>query len=229
MWRRHLAGLYESINNNGILIFSNNNQVLFKKKTGSLFSNTFVAANDYLCNLSDVVLNGTIYFAYINTNNCITITRLSDLSVICLINPDNDISFINPKIAVFNNELILFYIEKGIKPKANQGEIYKIRVSFPIKQAKSNENPFLKLSDNEYNLIPEISFVNCGDILMISINAQSESNYYVLDKAFEIDELIQRNKLDLIIERATKQYNELMDVANQYKAEAIKWRSKFTS
>ena len=44
-------------------------------------------------------------------------------------------------------------------------------------------------------------------------------------------QLIERDKLlrsqNAMIESAKKQYNELMDVASQYREEAIKWRSKF--
>ena len=50
-----------------------------------------------------------------------------------------------------------------------------------------------------------------------------ESNMRLIEEAYK-KQLLEK---DALIESIKQQYNELMDTASKYRAEALKWRSKF--
>lgn len=154
-------------------------------------------------------------------------------SVKCVFPFQNDISFtipdsfpLLPKLNVFPSDDYVFiniyndFYHKILQMDSKyQCNILGSRQDFAGEQS---ENLQEKIEQLEQQIEEQDSAIKEQDVVIKDQESTiKEQNSLLLEKENAL-----RNQ-STMIESAKKQYNELMDVASQYRKEAIKWRSKF--
>ena len=144
----------------------------------------------------------------------------------------------NPKLAICNDTLFLFYLKQN--PVSDKLSLHCITPN--DNNALPIPLPDIKEPVNSYN----VSAYNNSILLCVN------EHIYRIEQIGHFKQLVTRtadnnsgntltedfnkkiaacqakiNEQSAVIDSITAQYNELMDIARQYRDEAIKWRSKF--
>lgn len=240
-----MANIFELENNKSFLLYTNQSQILLRQKYGEMIGRSTLLAKDFSKDLSSFYYNGTLYFSYINTHNHITIRNTNETLPIFETDSIETQSCNHPQIVLFRNQLLLFY-----SSQKKQENIHQVKCVLPFQNRKS-----ILIADH-FPTIPDIQLIVNEEILYISLYSMFFHKIICLDSSLQLTELgirseleskekqhyqerikelqasvsnqkNQLQKLQNMLDSATHQYNDLMQVANQYREEAIKWRSKF--
>lgn len=251
--------IYSTEQNRKLLLYYLSSQLHLRTMNDGVISRPAILCNDYLRDLTSTIYNGTIYYAYINTEHSILVRSITEQNPLFKIDHVDSIEYFQPQILVFQKQLLLFYIIQNPLDHS-----YSVKCVFPFRNDISFTIP------DSFPLLPKLKvfaaedyvFINiCGDFFHKILQMDKEYQCQTLgnrqdfteeqnesyqqeierleqtieeqtsviqqrDEQLEEKENALRNR-DAMIESAKRQYNELMDVANQYRDEAIKWRSKF--
>lgn len=169
----------------------------------------------------------------------------------------------NPKLAICNNTLLLFYLKQN--PVSDKPSLHCITpddnnaLPIPLPDIKKPVNSYSVLAYNNFILlcvnehiykIEQIGHFkqlaictadnnstdnnNADNINSNNNNSNNNDNYIEREKSLTEDFnkkiaacQAKINEQSAVIDSITTQYNELRDIARQYRDEAIKWRSKF--
>lgn len=254
-----MGAFYQTTPNEEVLIYTYKNQINYRIKRYDNFSKSRTLAQDYQNCFCNVFHNNNIYYSYINSNNELILRRTSDNTILFLlenISYMQENAGFTPTLASFNKRLLLFYVTyehqsyqlKCILP-LNQDLTINLK-TLPKLTAKSHFTIF----SGKRSLYLEITDVLSSDIANRNISNPDKSNNFITNNLlYEINRKLQLNRLESesklsqnisalkekhynettqlnnTITSITRQYNELMSVAQHYKDEAIKWRNKFVS
>lgn len=231
-----MSNLYESADGNGLLIYSFSNQIILRQKVGENISRGMVLASDYLTGLSHAIYNGILHYSYINLDHQLVLKRTTDSSILFLKEDFCGCLDFAPVLVSFSGKLFFIY-QENICQENSEENLRKLCSVFPFRQDITLEMNltfpsqyavtvwngkhcvFVEIYGQEYYYLLKIKEDFTTEDLASSNLKQREA---ISLQSQEIQEL--SNTLDSVI----SQYNELMDVALQYKQEAIKWRSKFS-
>ncbi|MEE1027359.1 MAG: hypothetical protein UH211_01600 [Agathobacter sp.] len=230
---------YRTKNDGGIMLYNIQNKILMRNHVNDRMNPSVTLTTDYYSCLTDSAYHGNLYYSYINTNHQIVVKITSSNDILYLMNCSYNCDNLPLKLTVFSNYLILFYCEEISDNTFNLcyttpiGNRYKYRIpfefdnSFKISILIGNVNSIIEFSDNRKNILYRI----LPDLSYEEINyTQSQNEIIHLKDVIRNNEIKHLNEINCLneqIKSATSQYNELMKVANHYKNEAIKWRSKF--
>lgn len=215
--------LYETTTGKGLLLYSHINMIILRHKNDHAFSQPLLMADDYKSSLFDMVYNSTIYFTYISNTGDIVVRSILDQTFPCLINKPIDSSFYSPKLVEFDGRLLLFYTEKN-------KESYTIKCMIPYQNKQ-----YITYDFGSFTVVPALSFCCLEKDLIISLNTPSSKKLYSLSSSYTFKEIpldsekyiAEISNLKNMLQSAQNQYNELMNVAEQYRNEAIKWNNRF--
>lgn len=218
-----MSFLYETTQNKGLLLYSHNNMIILRHKNDHAFSQPLLMADDYKSDLCDVIYNSTIYFTYINNTGDIVVRSILDQTFPCLVNVPTDSSFHTPKLVEFDGRLLLFYSEKN-------KESYTIKCMIPYQNKQ-----YINYDFGSFTVTPLIDFCSLEKELILSINTSITKKIFSLSNDFSFKQIEldtqkytdEISKLEAMLQSAKRQYNELMNVAEQYRSEAIKWNNRF--
>lgn len=250
-----MANIYDLENDRSFLLYTNQNQILMRQKSGDMIGRSTLLAKDYSKHLSSFYTNGILYYSYITVHNEIIIRSSRDsLPLFHTENIDHH-TYGQPQISLFGNQLFLLYSCQN--PQSSSHSINLLR---PLQKNKPIPIPYT------FPTQPDIQTMSTRNFLYISICSDFSHKILCLDSSYQLTELFtsdtlqkaqqqlteknksevmevrkqlenasstianqnrQIQKLNQIIESAQNQYNNLMQVASQYKDEALKWRSKF--
>lgn len=220
---------YKTKKDGGILLYNIQNKILMRNHVNDRMNPSVILATDYYSGLTDSAYHGNLYYSYINTNHQIIVKISSSNDILYLMNCNYNCENLPLILSVYSNFLILFYCEEVSDNTFNLcyttpiGNRYKYRIPFEFDYSSKvsilvgNTNCIVEFSNNKkstlYRILPNLSFDEIN-------NSQNINEI----KHKHQDEIKQLNDQ---INSASSQYNELMKVAQHYKNEAIKWRSKF--
>lgn len=236
-----MSYLYETAGGQGFFIYKNQNEIILRKKEGHQFYLPVIMVRDYKSDLNDTVYNSAIYYTYINENGALVVRSVLEYVFPFERQAGENVSFNSPSLTAFYGRLILFYMEKntgegeenyrlhGILPYEGEREIlnvdlgnkealYKV-VCLNQRMLVSVENEkgyVLYEASNDLQLVAQGRIENRDDQELVRLKSslmeqQKEINFYKSQ-----------------IESAKRQYQELMQVAEQYREEANHWSGKFT-
>ena len=290
-----------SVSENGLSLYPVHNE---------RFGHPLLLCSGYKDGFSGCIYNNTLHYAYINKENALLLRRLHDPSVLFRINGTDNVSYSDPRLIVFQNLLLLFYVEKAqssyhlklrlpftddtlVLPESLQavgseppflflhttnrflylfltvGEIhysYRYTKSTGFQTLRSEEEllsdlrlPWetekkqfeqgmihaLRLSEQHQTLLREkeqelhLSATRLSELSLETERANSllsDSSAALQAAEARLAECEQSKQqteqklqhTSLLLDRAKAQYNELMQVAEQYRQEALKWYGKFT-
>lgn len=236
-----MSYLYETAGGQGFFIYKNQNEIILRKKEGHQFYLPVIMVRDYKSDLNDTVYNSAIYYTYINENGALVVRSVLEYVFPFERQAGENVSFNSPSLTAFYGRLILFYMEKntgdgvenyrlhGILPYEGEREI--LNVDLENKEALYkvvclNEHMLVSVENEKGYVLYEAS----NDLQLVAqdrVENRNEQELAML-KSSLMEQQKEINFYKSQIESAKRQYQELMQVAEQYREEANHWSGKFT-
>lgn len=236
-----MSYLYETAGGQGFFIYKNQNEIILRKKEGHQFYLPVIMVRDYKSGLNDTVYNSAIYYTYINENGALVVRSVLEYVFPFERQAGENVSFNSPSLTAFYGRLILFYMEKN----TGEGEEnYRLHGILPYEGEREILNVDLGNKEALYKVV-------CLNQRML-VSVENEKGYVLYEASNDLQLVAQgrienRNEQELArlksslmeqqkeinfyksqIESAKRQYQELMQVAEQYREEANHWSGKFT-
>ena len=236
-----MSYLYETAGGQGFFIYKNQNEIILRKKEGHQFYLPVIMVRDYKSGLNDTVYNSAIYYTYINENGALVVRSVLEYVFPFERQAGENVSFNSPSLTAFYGRLILFYMEKN----TGEGvENYRLHGILPYEGEREILNVDLGNKEAMYKVV-------CLNQRML-VSVENEKGYVLYEASNDLqlvaqDRIENRNDQELAmlksslmeqqkeinfyksqIESAKRQYQELMQVAEQYREEANHWSGKFT-
>lgn len=236
-----MSYLYETAGGQGFFIYKNQNEIILRKKEGHQFYLPVIMVRDYKSGLNDTVYNSAIYYTYINENGALVVRSVLEYVFPFERQAGENVSFNSPSLTAFYGRLILFYMEKntgegeenyrlhGILPYEGEREILNVDLGNKDAQYKVvclNECLLVFVENEKGYVLYEAS----NDLQLVAQDRIENSNEQELAmlKSSLMEQQKEINFYKSQIESAKRQYQELMQVAEQYREEANHWSGKFT-
>mgnify|MGYP000446996199 CR=1 FL=1 len=258
-----MSNVYSVGNNRQLIIYNAGSNIFLRVAHFGGLDRPIVLATDYLCGLTECIYNSSLYYSYINQNGSLILKNIMDTANILAIDCNYVQEYSNPKLAICNNTLLLFYLKQN--PVSDKPSLHCITpddnnaLPIPLPDIKKPVNSYSVLAYNNFILlcvnehiykIEQIGHFkllaictadnnstdnnNADNINSNNNNSNNNDNYIEREKSLTEDFnkkiaacQAKINEQSAVIDSITTQYNELMDIARQYRDEAIKWRSKF--
>lgn len=236
-----MSYLYETAGGQGFFIYKNQNEIILRKKEGHQFYLPVIMVRDYKSGLNDTVYNSAIYYTYINENGALVVRSVLEYVFPFERQAGENVSFNSPSLTAFYGRLILFYMEKNT---GDGVENYRLHGILPYEGEREILNVDLGNKEALYKVV-------CLNQRML-VSVENEKGYVLYEASNDLqlvaqDRVENRNEQELAmlksslmeqqkeinfyksqIESAKRQYQELMQVAEQYREEANHWSGKFT-
>mgnify|MGYP004499446481 FL=1 len=236
-----MSYLYETAGGQGFFIYKNQNEIILRKKEGHQFYLPVIMVRDYKSGLNDTVYNSAIYYTYINENGALVVRSVLEYVFPFERQAGENVSFNSPSLTAFYGRLILFYMEKntgegeenyrlhGILPYEGEREILNVDLGNKealYKVVCLNERMLVSVENEKGYVLYEAS----NDLQLVAqdrIENRNDQELAML-KSSLMEQQKEINFYKSQIESAKRQYQELMQVAEQYREEANHWSGKFT-
>ena len=236
-----MSYLYETAGGQGFFIYKNQNEIILRKKEGHQFYLPVIMVRDYKNGLNDTVYNSAIYYTYINENGALVVRSVRAYVFPFVRQAGENVSFNSPSLTAFYGRLILFYMEKntgdgvenyrlhGILPYEGEREILNVDLGNKealYKVVCLNERMLVSVENEKGYVLYEAS----NDLQLVAqdrVENRNEQELAML-KSSLMEQQKEINFYKSQIESAKRQYQELMQVAEQYREEANHWSGKFT-
>lgn len=236
-----MSYLYETAGEQGFFIYKNQNEIILRKKEGHQFYLPVIMVRDYKSGLNDTVYNSAIYYTYINENGALVVRSVLEYVFPFERQAGENVSFNSPSLTAFYGRLILFYMEKntgegvenyrlhGILPYEGEREILNVDLGNKealYKVVCLNERMLVSVENEKGYVLYEAS----NDLQLVAQDRGENRNDQELAmlKSSLMEQQKEINFYKSQIESAKRQYQELMQVAEQYREEANHWSGKFT-
>lgn len=221
-----MSSIKEILNKNKYFIYTHNNQILYRTINNNFFSRPVIICEDYSSDLCDIVFNGIIFFSYVNQDGNIILQSTNKSISRLKIESDCNHVFHAPALSFHNNQIIIYYISVDTKKYDDIMIFNSFCYNKSTNIIESISSKTLSLNSTNTNITSNTDISpNINELLNKKIN---DLNEIISNKTNEISSLNKENQdLKKMISSATTQYNELMNVAEQYKKEAIKWNAKY--
>lgn len=207
-------------NENSLLIYPHETQIITHQKRGSQIGRPNTIATDYKKDFDAISYRGTIYYLYCNNEDNYVIKSILSTESLYLLPFSGEI--ISSRIQMIGRELVLFYVEKYTD--SSKTTTYQLSYVCPF---SSRIPPRAIIS------LPAPLLFYCYPLekgLFLFVKGANKIHFYVIGSDFSVSALHLEQELSVLyatIESAKTQYNELMEVAEKYRDEAIKWRGKY--
>ena len=241
-----MSNVYSVGNNRQLIIYNAGSNIFLRVAHFGGLDRPIVLAADYLCGLTECIYNSSLYYSYINQNGSLILKNIMDTANVLAIDCNYVQEYSNPKLAICNDTLLLFYLKQN--PVSDKPSLHCITpddnnaLPIPLPDIKKPVNSYSVLAYNNFILLCVNEHIyknstdnnNADNINSNNNNSNNNDNYIEREKSLTEDFnkkiaacQAKINEQSAVIDSITTQYNELMDIARQYRDEAIKWRSKF--
>lgn len=216
-----MAAIYETTKYHGLVLYTYQNQILLCDKLGRYFGRPVILADDYSEQLQDIYFPDTIYYSYFNTDKKFILRNIMEPQPLFIGEKALSSPLCHPQLITFQNSIFLLWSEYD----ANR-QLYLVKG-----QTVPDKTQSLVLPDF-FSSSPRIIASASDAVLVLHVfNGSQYSNIYEIKEDYSVIShsscQAETARLNAIIESITVQYNDLMNVAEQYRGEAIKWREKF--
>ena len=214
-----MSGIYQVDCETALFLYAREHNIYMRYKTGPYFGKPTLLAGDYNFGLVEVATTSTLYFAYISTQNTILVKNLSGeiiFSTPFTRIPGANFNFVFSKVS---DEPFLLY-------PASSCADSPLQYTFPLLERQPA--PFTPCPGGIKTIHP---IVSANRLFLLAV-CDNQTLLYCLSDALTPHILLTDNskelqRLQMQLDSAITQYNELMDVARHYKEEAEKWRGKY--
>lgn len=214
-----MGNIYSLSVNKNVIIYTYDNFIIMRTIQANSVTNGILLSNDYSSGFSSTIHNSTIYYLYLNKQGSLIIKSIIDARNLYSKASDQELTMLEPSLISFKNYLLLFFVIEN--PIDN---LFYLKISLPLEENKHI------VCNEKFVVCPKIKLVHTPSLLFIIVQTPEEVYIYCLDstltltqyKSSEAVKLMLEEK-ELLITQISTQYNELMNVATQYKEEAKKW------
>ncbi|MBR1771477.1 MAG: hypothetical protein IJ747_05565 [Lachnospiraceae bacterium] len=247
--------LFELQQEQSVILFNRGKQLVIQYREADRIGRPFLLAEDYAGKFHGVVYQGTVYYSYQNSRGDFLFKNMRDATVYYQLRADEAARGIAaaetatppnygdiPYLAPYLHAGKLFLLHGGMRADGNVAFLEEIQMFNGPSRVLAETLP-----------VPcHILLWPSSGRMFVSANTPEGDRYYCTDEQMHMIPLYE-NKPDTVprkerdavfsqlaekeaeiarlrkmIESASDQYSDLMHVAEQYRDEAVKWRSKFT-
>lgn len=214
-----MGNIYSLSVNKNVIIYTYDSFIIMRTIQANSVTNGILLSNDYSSGFSSTIHNSTIYYLYQNKQGSLVIKSIIDARNLYSKASGQELTMLEPSLISFKNYLLLFFVIEN--PIDN---LFYLKISLPLEENKHI------VCNEKFVVCPKIKLVHTPSLLFIIVQTPEEVYIYCLDstltltqyKSSEAVKLMLEEK-ELLITQISNQYNELMNVATQYKEEAKKW------
>lgn len=214
-----MGNIYSLSVNKNVIIYTYDSFIIMRTIQANSITNGILLSNDYSSGFSSTIHNSTIYYLYQNKQGSLIIKSIIDARNLYSKVSGQELAMLEPSLISFKNYLLLFFVIEN--PIDN---LFYLKISLPLEENKHI------VCNEKFVVCPKIKLVHTPSLLFIIVQTPEEVYIYCLDstltltqyKSSEAVKLMLEEK-ELLITQISNQYNELMNVATQYKEEAKKW------
>lgn len=214
-----MGNIYSLSVNKNVIIYTYDSFIIMRTIQANSVTNGILLSNDYSSGFSSTIHNSTIYYLYQNKQGSLIIKSIIDARNLYSKVSGQELAILEPSLISFKNYLLLFFVIEN--PIDN---LFYLKISLPLEENKHI------VCNEKFVVCPKIKLVHTPSLLFIIVQTPEEVYIYCLDstltltqyKSNEAVKLMLEEK-ELLITQISNQYNELMNVATQYKEEAKKW------
>ncbi|MCQ2540651.1 MAG: hypothetical protein MJ114_09445 [Acetatifactor sp.] len=223
--------LYES-DNRGILLYTKDQEIILRYKNADIFESPVILEKDHAGDLCHCVYRGSIHYAYRTLSGAIRINKVSPDPPELLIDLPEAVHIRSLQLLVSDGRLLLCFLSAS--EKTNDLTLY-LHLPYEKKRLTAYSlgscEPYPDISVLSLSAKLIILLITGARLRILNVapsGTVSEQTLIEQQVIHRISQLETENKmLRRTLSSAQTQYNELMQVAEQYRQEAIKWSSKF--
>ncbi len=198
-----MGNVYSIDAERNLILYHSGKNIYLRSSTGEALTRAVSLAGDYAESLSDTIYQGTIFYAYQNTEQDIIIKNITDTNPYYKISSQDTPDCLQPQLTVFQNMLMLFYF---VKNPVN--EHYLLKCVFP-----DNTDKRLLFSE-EFEDTPVINLVPTSKNLYLHLHSL-ESNYTLqLDESLSYCRLMPQNTLTT--KEASQYENRIQQLTDEH-------------
>lgn len=214
-----MGNIYSLSVNKNVIIYTYDSFIIMRTIQANSVTNGILLSNDYSSGFSSTIHNSTIYYLYQNKQGSLIIKSIIDARNLYSKVSDQELTMLEPSLISFKNYLLLFFVIEN--PIDN---LFHLKISLPLEENKHI------VCNEKFVVCPKIKLVHTPSLLFIIVQTPEEVYIYCLDSTLTLTQyksneavklMLEEN--ELLITQISNQYNELMNVATQYKEEAKKW------
>lgn len=189
-----MGNVYSLDAERSLILYSSGKNIYLRSSSGEALTRAVSLTNDYAGNLSDIIYQGTVFYAYQNTQQDIIIKNITDPNPYYKINNQDTPDCLCPYITVFQNMLMLFYLVKN-----PLNEHLLLKCVFP-----DHAENRLQLTA-EFSEIPVIHLMPSTNHLYIQLYTKTEVFILQLDEKLQYCQLFPH---DTLISDKAEQYEK---------------------
>ncbi len=237
-----MSNVFTTDSENSLIIYHYRQYIYLRSATGETLNRSILLSNDFHSNLTEAIYNNTLYYAYQNEQGDILIKSILDSKPLYQLLAGEVGECINPQIAAWKENLLLFYILKN-----PLNDSYLCKGVLPFADAKENTPAAIEVG--LFHTLPVVKIISTIEKLFLIIDSGDRHEVFVVGEdlllhscedhtkcqsALQAQEEKMRNlqasllQKEALIAHIKKQYEELMETAKKYKEEAQKWYVKFS-
>ena len=214
-----MGNIYSLSVNKNVIIYTYDSFIIMRTIQANSITNGILLSNDYSSGFSSTIHNSTIYYLYKNKQGSLIIKSIIDARNLYSKVSGQELAMLEPSLISFKNYLLLFFVIEN--PIDN---LFYLKISLPLEENKHI------VCNEKFVVCPKIKLVHTPSLLFIIVQTPEEVYIYCLDNTFTLTQYksneavkLMLEEKELLITQISNQYNELMNVATQYKEEAKKW------
>lgn len=164
-----MSSIYSLDFQKNLFLYTAENFIFLRNATGEALERAIVLGNDYASDMTDVILDNTLYFAYKNLKKDIVIRSITDLNTLYKLSSQEAPDCLKPSLTILNNQLILFYLVKN--PLDNS---YCMKSICPFEQERT------VLLHKNFSVVPMLHFCPLTNgLLVVMEEAEREEIVYI--------------------------------------------------
>ena len=158
-----MSNVYSVGNNRQLIIYNAGSNIFLRVAHFGGLDRPIVLATDYLYGLTECIYNSSLYYSYINQNGSLILKNIMDTANILAIDCNYVQEYSNPKLAICNNTLLLFYLKQN--PVSDKPSLHCITpddnnaLPIPLPDIKKPVNSYSVLAYNNFILLYEREYI----------------------------------------------------------------------
>lgn len=108
-----MSSIYSLDLQKNLFLYTTESLICLRNASGEALDRAIILCNDYASDMTDTILNKTLYYAYQNQKKDIILRSITDLNILYKLSSQDTPDCSNPHLTVLNNNLILFYLVKN--------------------------------------------------------------------------------------------------------------------
>lgn len=108
-----MSSIYSLDSQKNLFLYTTDSLICLRNASGEALERAIILCNDYASDMTDTILNKTLYFAYQNQKQDIILRSITDLNILYKLSSQDTPDCSKPYLTVLNHQLILFYLVKN--------------------------------------------------------------------------------------------------------------------